>query len=361
MRLSEIAEIVGGRITGNPDAEIAGLAKIEEAGTGQITFLANPKYRKHVASTAASAILIADGEDPATLGHKPGTSLVQVADPYGSFRKLLDVFLPPPPPPVPGIDRTAVIAPTASVGRNVSIGAYVIVGEKCRIGDGTVVAHGVFLDRGVEIGESTVVLENAVIKAHCRIGQRVLIHPGAVIGSDGFGFTPDASGKYVKIPQRGIVVVEDDVEIGANCTIDRATLGETRIGRGVKLDNLVHVAHNVTIGENTVIAAQSGIAGSTDVGRNCVFAGQVGVVGHVRIADRVTVGAQGGVSRSLTGEGQTYSSSPAKEHHRALRMEGALRQLPDYLTEFRKLRDDLDRLMGRSADKHPSTDDRKER
>ena len=344
MRLSEIAAVVSGRVEGDPSAEIRGVARIEDAGEGQITFLANPKYRKHLATTKASAVLVPATElPPGAASGRGRTAFIAVDDPYAAFLALVDLFHPAPAPPPAGIDPSARIGAGAVIGEDCSIGINVVIGEGCVIGDRTVVSHGSVLGAGVSVGEDSHMMENVVIRYGCRIGRRVTVHPGAVIGSDGFGFAPNDRGGYDKIPQRGTVVIEDDADIGANATIDRATVGETRIGRGVKIDNLVHIAHNVVIGGDTVIAAQSGIAGSTKVGRHCVFAGQVGVVGHLTIADNVTVAAQSGVSKSLTETGGTYFASPAKEHRRALRIEGALRQLPELLDEFRALKREIER------------------
>jgi UDP-3-O-[3-hydroxymyristoyl] glucosamine N-acyltransferase len=355
MLLSELAALVGGRLTGDPGAEVRDVARIEEAVEGQVTFLANPKYRRHLATTRATAVLVS--EAGAGGGPPPGPALIAVRDPYAAFMKVLDHFHPLPPGPPPGIDPSARIAPSASIGAGASVGANAVISERCVVGDRAVVSHGAVMEAGSAIGDDTRLMENAVVKGGCRIGRRVAVYPGAVIGSDGFGFAPRGDGTWEKIPQRGIVVIEDDVEIGANCTIDRATLGETRICRGVKLDNLIMVGHNVVIGEDTVIAAQSGIAGSTRIGKHCVIAGQVGIVGHLTIADNVTIGAQSGVSRSLDAAGQTYFSSPAKEHRRALRIEGALRQLPELLEEVRAIRKELDRLTGSAGSGPPQPPD----
>ncbi len=359
MRLSEIAAIVHGRLLGDASADIRGVARIEEAGEGQITFLANPKYRKHLSTTRATAVLVSDTGDAAGTIPPGRAALLAVRDPYAAFITLLDLFHPAPARPSAGIDPAARVSPSATVGRDASVGANAVIGDGCVIGDRAIISHGAVIEAGASVGEDSHLMENVVVKSACRLGRRVTVHPGAVIGSDGFGFAPRSDGSYDKIPQRGIVVVEDDVEIGANCTIDRATVGETRICRGVKLDNLIQVAHNVLIGEDTVIAAQTGISGSTKIGKHCILAGQVGIVGHVTIADNVTIGAQSGVSRSLDGSGQTYSSSPAKEHRRALRIEGALRQLPELLAEVRALREELDRLAGPAATTSPSSGDGK--
>jgi UDP-3-O-[3-hydroxymyristoyl] glucosamine N-acyltransferase len=338
MILAELAKFLGGDIVGNADTVIRGIAKIEEAEAGDITFLANLKYKKHVKTTRASALLIGKDVNPDELKERATPlGLIRVADPYRAFLKLIDVFHPAPEPLPRGIHKSAVIDPGASIGQDVSIGAYVVIEKGCKVGKGTAIYHGTVIHQGVEIGEHTVIYPNVTIRESCIIGSRVIIHSGTVIGSDGFGFARNDKGIQEKIPQRGIVEIQDDVEIGANCTVDRATIGRTLIEEGVKLDNLIHVAHNVTIGAHTVIAAQTGISGSTKVGKHCAFGGQVGLTGHITIADNTSIGAQSGVPKSITEEGKTYFGYPAHEIHETLRIEGALRQLPELLREFRKL------------------------
>src|SRR5712692_3588461 len=266
MKLSEIAVLVQGEIEGEnqPDGGLAGgleierLAKIEDAVAGDITFLANPKYAKYLATTKASAILVAKKENHKELHQRNlPLTLVKVDDPYGAFTKLIDVFYPPPSRLPVGAHPTAVIPKSVSVGKGTAIGAHVILGERCAIGDGVVLWHGVVLGDDVDVGEGSTIYANVTVREQCKVGRHVIIHSGTVVGSDGFGFAPKPDGTYEKIPQRGIVVIEDGVEIGANCAIDRATIGETRIKRGAKLDNLIQIGHNVVIGEDTVIAAQT--------------------------------------------------------------------------------------------------------
>ncbi len=346
MRLSDVAKMLGGSLDGDPSADIRGLAAIEDAGPSELTFLANPKYRKFLDTTGAAAVLVPEGADAATLRRKGGPALLRVADPYRAFLLLADEFYPPAPEPAPGIHPSAVVAGTAVLGKDCSIGAHAVIGDGCILGDRVSISPGSVIDSAVRIGSDTRIMENVVVKSSTRIGERVTLHPGCVIGGDGFGFTPKSDGSHEKVPQRGIVVIGDDAEVGSNCTIDRAMIGETRIGRGVKLDNLIQIGHNVVIGDHTVIVAQTGVAGSTRIGEQCMIAGQVGIVGHLRIADRVKIGAQAGVSRSLGETGGTYSSSPAKEHRRAMRIEGGIRQLPEMITELRALREEVDRLRG---------------
>lgn len=351
MKLRDIAQLLGASIEGDPDLEILRVAKIEEAGEGAVTFLANPKYARYLASTRASAAIVGPAvtvEDrPTTL---PPLALVRVADPYVGFVRVLAKFHPPRPPLPQGIHPSAVIDPTASLGADVRIGPHAVVGARCRIGDRTMIAQCAVVCDDVQIGADCILYPNVSVREGCIVGSRCILQPGAVIGSDGFGFAPQPDGSFEKIPQMGNVVIEDDVEIGANTTVDRATLGETRIKKGVKLDNLIQVAHNVVIGENTVMAAQSGISGSTRIGRNVMVAGQVGFTGHIEVADGVKVGAQSGVHRSLTTVNGTYFGSPAYPHREAMRIYGAFPQLPELLATVRDL---VKRLGPKGTDAGP--------
>lgn len=341
MKLSEIAKILNCELIGDGDVEIKRVAEIQNAVSGDITFIANPKYEKFFDMTRASAVIVAKNFNR----RRDDLSLLVSDDPYFTFVRALKLLNPPVELLPPGIHPRAVIAESAVLGKNVRIGANAVIGERVKIGDNTVIMPGVVIGNDVEIGNDVLIYPNVTIYHGCRIGNRVIIHSGTVIGSDGFGFVPRPDGTYEKIPQVGIVVIEDDVEIGSNCSIDRATLGETLIKRGAKLDNLIQVAHNVVIGENTVIAAQTGIAGSTKIGKNCVLAGQVGIVGHIEIADRTTIAAQSGVSKSITEPGKVYFGYPAREHSVALRIEGAIRQLPELLREFRELKSKVEKLI----------------
>jgi len=348
MTTNELATFVQGEISGDGAVEILRVAKIEEAGPGDLTFLANPKYEKHVAATRASAILVATTFDAQRCAVPTGLVLIRVPDPYIAFLHVLKRLTPMPDPFTEGIHPTASVAPTAVLGAGVSIGAHVAVGERVSIGAGTKIAPGCVIGDGSSIGEQCVLFANVSVYHGCRIGNNVVIHAGVVLGSDGFGFAPKPDGTYEKIPQLGIVAIEDDVEIGANSTIDRATLGQTLVKRGTKIDNQVHIAHNVVIGENTVIAAQTGISGSTKVGNNVVIAGQVGIVGHVEIADRTVLLAKTGVSKN-TEPGVTYWSTPAKEHKRALKIEVVIRSLPELANDVEELKKSLEKLRDRIA------------
>lgn len=348
MTVSEIAAWLNGEVVGNGTIDVSRVAKVEEAGPNDLTFLANPKYEKYLPLTKASAILVSRAFDHAKLGGRTLT-LIKVDDPYLAFLKVLKRLTPSLDPFPTGVHPTAVVSPSAKIGKNVDLGAHVVIGDDAVIGDGTRIADGSVIGKQVEIGKECLLYPNVTLYHACRIGNRVTIHSGTVIGSDGFGFAPKPDGTFEKIPQLGIVVVGDDVEIGSNCSIDRATIGETRIERGVKLDNLIQVAHNVVIGENTVIAAQTGISGSTKIGKNVMVAGQVGFAGHLEIADRTVVYAQSGIPKSITEPGHTYFGYPAKERSLAMRIEAVIRSLPELALEVRKLQQKVDDLLKKFA------------
>jgi UDP-3-O-[3-hydroxymyristoyl] glucosamine N-acyltransferase len=339
MRVSEIAHIVNGEVVGDADREIYNVQKIEEAGNGDISFIANPKYVRYVDATKASALLVGHDFDVT----RSDITYIRTEDPYMAFLKMLRVFAPVGERPAAGVHPTAVISEDVEVGEAVSIGAYVVIGPGSVIGNGAVIYPHVVMGAKVMVGSRSILYPNVSLYSGVQIGNDTIIHAGTVIGADGFGFAPTEDGIWEKIPQIGTVVIEDNVEIGANVTIDRATLGVTRICSGVKLDNLIHIAHNVVIGRNTVIAAQTGISGSTRVGESNMIAGQVGMVGHIETASNVIIEAQSGVSKSIRSPGR-YFGHPVKEHTQALRQEGALRQLPDLLRDIRDLRQRLEHL-----------------
>ncbi|MCX6143865.1 MAG: UDP-3-O-(3-hydroxymyristoyl)glucosamine N-acyltransferase [Ignavibacteriales bacterium] len=351
MTAQEIATLFEGEIVGDPNVEIRRVAKIEEAGAGDLTFFANPKYEKYIASTKATAILVSSGFDPSRL---PASRLVfiKVPDPYIAFLQILKRITPMPDPFPKGIHATSLVPTSAKLGSGVSLGAHVVLGENVVVGSNTKIGPGCVLGDGSSVGEESVIYPNVSIYHGCQIGSRVILHAGVVVGSDGFGFAPKKDGTYEKIPQLGIVVIEDDVELGANCTIDRATIGQTLLKRGVKLDNMVHIAHNVVVGENTVIAAQSGISGSTKVGKNVVIAGQVGIVGHIEIGDRSVLMAQSGIPKS-TEPGKAYFGTPAKEHLRALKIEAVIRSLPELAKDIEELKRSLEELRNRLSEPRP--------
>ncbi|NOZ04306.1 MAG: UDP-3-O-(3-hydroxymyristoyl)glucosamine N-acyltransferase [FCB group bacterium] len=302
--LQELASLVGGTVVGNPELEIAGVSEIQHGQPGTLTFLSNPKYKKYLADTKATAVLVADGD---LLGTKAG---IVVKNPQLAMTKILARFQSPLRTPK-GIHPTAVVDETATIGSEVSIGAYSVVEAGARIGNNTVLGSHVTLGQESVIGEWAMIHSHAVIYHHCFIGDRAVIHSGTVIGSDGFGFVTEGDTHH-KIPQNGAVIIGDDVEIGANCAIDRGTIGNTAIGDGTKFDNLVHIAHNVKIGRGCLLTAAVAIAGSTEIGDFCIFAGQAGVAPHLKIGDRAVFAAKTGVTKSLPG-GKIYAGMPARE------------------------------------------------
>ncbi len=337
LRLGEIAEITGGDLSGDPSILITGVAKIEEAKPGELTFLANPKYAKHLGETRASALIVPDG-----LTGGFDRPVIRSSNPYFAFMKVVAVFHPPKPLIEKGIHSTAEVGERTELGTDLSIGAYAVIGRHCRIGHRTVIMPGVVIGDGAVIGDDCILHANVCIREGVVLGNRVILHNGTVVGSDGFGFAPDG-GKYHKIPQVGIVVIEDDVEIGSNTSIDRATLGETRIKRGTKMDNLIQIAHNCSVGEDTVIAAQVGVSGSTSIGNNCRVGGQAGFAGHIRVGDNTTVGARAGVLRPVSGN-TMVSGFPARNHRDELHVEAGVRKLPELMKEFKQLKDRVEKL-----------------
>jgi UDP-3-O-[3-hydroxymyristoyl] glucosamine N-acyltransferase len=336
--LKEIADFIGGKITGDEKLEIKNLAKIEEADHGDLTFLYLSQYEKFFPVTKAAAIIVKPGFDKS----RGDISYIEVKDPNKAFFKLIRKFFPPSFP-LDGVDSTAFVHPDAVLGENVSIGRNVVISENCRIGDNVKIFHNSVILQDVEIGDDCLIFQNVSIREKCKIGNRVIIHSGTVIGSDGFGFEPDEEGKFHKIPQIGNVIIEDDVELGSNVSVDRASIGSTIIQKGVKVDNLVQIAHNVIIGENTIISAQAGISGSTKVGKNCFILGQAGLTGHIEIADNVILIAQSGVSKSITKAG-TYFGYPAKDIKTAYKLESHIRNLPDYVTRISDLENEIKNL-----------------
>ncbi len=336
MNLTKIAELVGGRLVGDPHTEITDLAKIQMAGAGHLTFLANPKYAKYLETTKASAILVSVDQEP------EGVNYIQVADPYLAFLEVLSTFYPPKNPDFSGIHPSSVVNDSAVIDQSAQIGPNVYIGASVTIGANTVIYPNCTILDGAQIGANCCFYPSVSVREGCQIGNDVRIHDGTVVGSDGFGFAPDGE-KYKKIPQMGIVVIKDGVEIGANCTIDRATLGETVIGRGCKIDNLVQIAHNVIIEENTVIAAQTGVSGSTKVGKHVTLAGQVGVVGHIEIGDNVIIAAQSGVSKSVPA-GEVWFGYPASPIMKQKKIEASLRHLPELVKKVNSLKAELKNL-----------------
>jgi len=336
--LKEAAGFTGGILTGNPETVFTGLAKIEEAQPGELTFLYLPAYEKFFPSTRAAAILVKPGFNKT----RTDINYIEVEDPNKAFFKILKKYFTPEFK-LEGIDPSASVHPSAKLGKNVALGKNVVVSAGCMIGDNTRIFHNTVLLEDVQVGSNCLFFQNVSIREKCIVGNNVTIHPGTVVGSDGFGYFTDDKGVYNKIPQIGIVIIEDDVELGSNVSIDRASLGATVIKKGVKIDNLVQVAHNVVVGENTVISAQTGISGSTHIGKNCILAGQVGIIGHVEIADNVVLMAQAGVSKGISKPGY-YFGAPAKEFKHAMKLEAHIRSLPEYSEEIKKLRQELEEL-----------------
>ncbi|MBN2423577.1 MAG: UDP-3-O-(3-hydroxymyristoyl)glucosamine N-acyltransferase [Calditrichaceae bacterium] len=334
MKLSEISRFLNGEMQSAEDIEISGPAKIESAQKGQITFLANPKYHAYVEQTKASAVIIDDRVQTVPIPS------IKVKDAYVSFVKLLKLFSPAEKKYVTGISDQAYIDKSALIASTANIGPFVYIGPGVKVGENTTLYPGVVLLKNVIIGSDCILYPNVSIREECVVGNRVILHNGCVIGSDGFGFAPTATG-YEKIPQLGKVIIEDDVEIGANTTIDRATLGETIIKKGTKLDNLIQIAHNVVIGEHTVIAAQSGIAGSTEVGNNVTIAAQVGIVGHIKIGSHAIVAAQSGVSKAVQ-EKTIVFGSPALPISQQKRIEASLRHLPEFHKRIKELEKEIE-------------------
>lgn len=329
MTTGEIAQLLDGRLVGSTDIVIYGVAKIEDAGPGELTFVSNPRYVKHLETTHAGAVLVTKGMT------SDRVAIIEVPDPYAAFLRLLEFYHPAKSWLPAGIHSTAVIEPSAVIADGVSISACCYVGPRARIGMGTRLYPHVVVASDVVIGCDCEIRSRVSLREGVVLGDRVVVQDGAVIGSDGFGFAPTPEG-YRKIPQLGRVVIADDVEIGANSTIDRATLGETVIGKGTKLDNLIQVAHNASIGSHTVIAAQTGISGSAKIGDRCRIGGQVGIVGHLKVGDDVAIGARSGIANDVE-NGATVSGSPARPHSLWKRIEASLTRLPDLYRRVRRL------------------------
>lgn len=319
-KLGEIAGLIGAEVIGDRGVEIKGVAGIREAGSGDITFLADPRYLKELKETKASAVVV--GRDVSSAA----TNLLRVDNPYLAFTKILDLFKKEHFVPA-GVSPEARIGKGVSLGEGVSIFPFVYIGDNVIIGDRVILYPGVFVGDGSIVGEGSIIYPNVTIREDVVIGKRVMIHSGSVIGSDGFGFITDR-GRHHKIPQIGGVIIGDDVEIGANVAIDRATMGNTIIKRGTKMDNLVHIAHNVVVGEDVLLLGQVGISGSTEIGNNVILGGQVGVVGHVKIGDRVKVGAKSGVSKDIKPD-QVLSGIPAIPHENWLKAQSCFAKLPE--------------------------------
>ncbi|MCQ2349069.1 MAG: UDP-3-O-(3-hydroxymyristoyl)glucosamine N-acyltransferase [Paludibacteraceae bacterium] len=336
----QIAEFLGGKVEGNESVAVSDFAKIEEGRPGALSFLSNPKYTHYIYETLSSIVLVNND----FVAEKPvNTTLIRVPDAYAALAQLLQLAQSLQPKRT-GIDPHAYVAEGATVEEGAYIGAFAVVEQGAHIGKNARIYPHAFVGEGAIVGEDTIVYAHATLYDHTILGARCIVHAGAVLGADGFGFAPDAEGCYHKIPQIGCVKVDDDVEIGANTTIDRATMGITHIGKGVKLDNLVQIAHNVSVGEHTAMASQTGVAGSTKIAPHCIFAGQVGVAGHIEVAERSIFGAQTGVAGSVKEAGKTWQGSPAIPVATFRRSAIAQKQSPELLRQFQQLQKEVAEL-----------------
>jgi UDP-3-O-[3-hydroxymyristoyl] glucosamine N-acyltransferase len=333
LSIADIASLTNAKIVGDDPPKagfITGIAKIEEAKEGELTFLYLPQYEKYFPSTKASAIFVKSDFKKT----RKDITYIEVPDPNKAFFKIITTYFSPKFP-LEGIDATAFVHPSASVGDKTAIGKNVVISAGCIIGKNVKIFHNTVLLENVDVGDDSIIFQNVSVREECKLGKRVIIHSGTVIGSDGFGYTME-NGAYVKIPQVGNVILGDDVELGSNVSVDRAAIGSTIIKQGTKIDNLVQIAHNVVIGEHTAVSGQTGFSGSAKIGNYCVFGGQIGVAGHIEITDKVMIAAQSGVSKSVTKSG-TYFGAPLKEIKEAFRQEGHIRNLEDYAKRIKEL------------------------
>ncbi len=343
---AQIAMMVSGTVEGNPDTLVSSIGKIEEAGEGQLTFLANPKYEDYLYSTSASIVIVNESQE---LKQQIQSALIRVPNAYTAFATLLTKYQEVVAQQLTGVQEPSYIAKSAKLGNNIFVGAFAYIGEDVRIGNNVKVYPNAYIGNNAVIGDNSIVHPGVRIYHDCVVGKNVTIHAGTVIGSDGFGFAPQADGSYKKVPQIGNVVIEDNVEIGANATIDRATMGSTLIREGAKLDNLIQIAHNVEVGNNTAIAAQAGVSGSTKIGNNVMIGGQAGIVGHIQIADGSRINAQSGVSKSIKTPNSTVTGSPAFDYTSALRSQAVTRNLPELEKRIIELENLVKQLMTEKA------------
>jgi UDP-3-O-[3-hydroxymyristoyl] glucosamine N-acyltransferase len=342
MRVSELAARLEVPVEGDGSVDVRRVASLDKAGPGDLAFLGDRKQQAKALATKASAIILG----PSAQG--PAIPVLRAKDPYLAFARALEVLHPVPRPAEPGVHPSAVIAKSAKIGPGAAIGAYVVVGEDVVVGKNVCLAPHVVLHRGVVLGDDVVLHSHVVVREHCRLGNRVLLQNHVVVGSDGFGFTRRPDGTQQKIPQVGVVVLEDDVEIQAGTTVDRGTLEETRVGRGAKVDNLVQIAHNCVVGPDSILCGQVGLSGSTTIGRGVTMAGQSGTGGHLTIGDGATVVAKSGVAGDIA-PGATVGGMPASDLREAMRYNLALPKLPDLLKDFRELKKKVEDLEGKVA------------
>ena len=339
---AQIALIVNGKIEGDPNSTVNSFGKIEEAIEGQLSFLANPKYEDYLYSTKASVIIVNENFE----AKQPvNATLIRVPDAYTAFATLLSKYQEIKQQQLSGIQHPVYMAPTVSYGKNVFIGAFAYLGENVVVGNNTKIYPNVYVGDNVTLGENSILHPGVKIYHDCKVGNNVIIHAGTVIGSDGFGFAPQADGSFIKVPQIGNVVIEDNVEIGSNTTIDRATIGSTLIKSGAKLDNLIQIAHNVEVGNSTVIAAQAGISGSTKIGNGVMIGGQAGLAGHLHVADGSKINAQAGLGKSLKTPNTAVTGSPAYEYNKAIRSQSMARNLPELEKRVKELETIIKQLL----------------
>lgn len=340
---AEISALLQGELEGNPNVKVNTIAPIENAYVGALSFISNPKYEKYLATTQASVVLIGKSVD----AHGTSATLIRLEDVYTAFSTLLKKVEEMQLSTKSGIEKPSFVADSAKIGENVYVGAFAYIGENVELGDNSQVYPHTFIGDNTKVGNNTTLHSGVKCYAHNVIGNHVIIHSGAVLGSDGFGFAPQPDGSFVKMPQTGNVVIEDWVEIGANTTIDRATMKSTVIEKGAKLDNLIQIAHNVVIGQNTAVAAQAGISGSTKVGSNCLIGGQAGIVGHIEIANGSKIGAKGGVGKSIKKENEGWSGRPVMEHAMSLKIQAITKRLPDMYAQLQALDKTLKELLNK--------------
>ena len=338
----QIAQITGGKVEGNPDVSVSSFGKIEEAIAGQLAFLANPKYEDYLYRTKASIIIV---NESLTLKQTVDATLIRVPDAYSAFAILLDNYQKVKTQQLTGIQQPVYIDATAKLGEAIYLGAFAYLGKNVIVSDGVKIFPNAYIGDNVIIGNNSIIHAGVKIYHDCVIGNNVIIHAGTVIGSDGFGFAPQKDGSFKKVPQIGNVIIEDGVEIGANAAIDRATIGSTLIKSGAKLDNLLQIAHNVEVGNNTVIAAQCGVSGSTKIGDNVMIGGQAGIVGHIHIADGSKINGQSGVSKSIKIPGSSVTGSPAFDYTAALRSQAVMRNLPQLEKRIQELEGIIQQIM----------------